>query len=374
LKFLPAFQAFRWLVGDTFRQAWASGVLWAIFAVTAICYLLCLSVSISAPTRLVGAPGGRTEFLHPNAPILWKMDEKGARRAAAVAPLAAAAPTSAAATCYYMYLETHPDPEKVKKAGIQTVGGEMSLAFGGIPVHIGRDARSAVVNLQLILAGGVADALGLLMALVWTAGFMPSFLEPSAVSVLLAKPLPRWALLAGKFFGVIAFVLVNALVFVLGTWFILGLRTAIWEPTYLLCIPILVVHFSIFFSFSTLLAVYTRSPSVCIFGSLAFWFVCWGMNIARHALVVLPEFKNASAPVRWITEAGYWFLPKPADLGIVLFNALAKDEVPLNDTFGVFKLLQDQQLFQPGWSLTASLIFTAVTVVLAAHEFLTTDY
>ena len=40
-------------------------------------------------------------------------------------------------------------------------------------------------------------------ALVWTAGFLPDFLQPSAASVLFAKPVPRWTVLLGKYAGVV---------------------------------------------------------------------------------------------------------------------------------------------------------------------------
>src|SRR5262249_52015854 len=75
----------------------------------------------------------------------------------------------------------------------------------------------------------VADWAGLLLALVWTAGFLPSFLEPASVSVLLAKPVPRWLVLAGKVLGVVAFVGVLAVAFVGATWLALALRTGVWD-------------------------------------------------------------------------------------------------------------------------------------------------
>src|SRR5262249_23044651 len=143
--------------------------------------------------------------------------------------------------------------------------------------------------LQLLLAGGVADAAGLLLALVWTAGFLPTFLEPASASVLLAKPVPRWSLLAGKYLGVLAFVAFQATVFVGGTWLALAARTGIWDATYLLCIPVLLLHFAIFYSVSALIAVCTRSTVACVLGSVLFWFVCWGMNYGRHAALATPE-------------------------------------------------------------------------------------
>ena len=51
--------------------------------------------------------------------------------------------------------------------------------------------------------------------------------------------MPRWSLLAGKFLGVLAFVALQASLFVGGTWLALGLRTGVWDPTYFLCVPIL---------------------------------------------------------------------------------------------------------------------------------------
>ena len=101
--------------------------------------------------------------------------------------------------------------------------GTLSLAFGAVRVAVARDVRAAVHFFQLILAAGVADTLGLLLTLVWTAGFLPGFLAPQAVAVLLAKPVPRWGLLAGKYVGVLAFVLAQAVYFVGGTWLALAL-------------------------------------------------------------------------------------------------------------------------------------------------------
>src|SRR5262249_55036910 len=153
-----------------------------------------------------------------------------------------------------------------------------------VRVAVARDVSSAVHFVQLVLAAGVADTLGLLLTLVWTAGFLPYFLAPQAVSVLLAKPVPRWALLAGKYLGVLAFVLAQAIYFVGGTWLALGLRTGVWDTTYLVCIPLLLLQFAIFFGFSLLLAVCFRSTVICVTGSIAFWAVCWAINFGRHAM------------------------------------------------------------------------------------------
>ena len=56
----------------------------------------------------------------------------------------------------------------------------------------------------------------------------------------------------------LSFVLFHAVIFVGGTWLAIGPATGYWDPAYLLCIPLLLLHFSIFFGFSVLLAVWTR--------------------------------------------------------------------------------------------------------------------
>src|SRR5438105_2280042 len=159
----------RWMFRDTMRQALSSGVFWLILGVTLVCTLFCFSAGIQGDSGPLRRPGELTEFLPRHDPLA-------------------------------------ADPEKASRWAVDIVKGELTLGFGAIRLPLGRDAEEAVHMLQLVLAGGVADALGVLLALLWTAGFLPTFLEPSAATVLFSKPVPRWSLLAGKYLGVLAFV------------------------------------------------------------------------------------------------------------------------------------------------------------------------
>jgi ABC-type transport system involved in multi-copper enzyme maturation permease subunit len=210
-----------------------------------------------------------------------------------------------------------------------------------------------------------------LLTLIWTAGFLPTFLEPGRVAVLLAKPAPRWVLLVGKFVGVLAFVFVQATLFVGGTWLALGLRTGYWDPSYLLCIPMLLFHFATFFSFSLLVAVCTRSTVACVFGSLLFWMMCWGMNFGRLALQTL-ALEGVTPLMETIVEVGYWVLPKPADFGLLLFDALSAHQY-FESMFNVQELLSSGVL-EPDLSVGTSLLSGSVMLGLAAYQFHTTDY
>jgi hypothetical protein len=326
-----------WLVRDTFRQSLAHGVFWILLTVSLVCIALCASVAVEAPASLAGE-GQNADFLPRHDP------DAG-------------------------------DRERAAKSGVTIVEGKMTIGFGTVELPLARDARGAVHFLQLLLACGVADTCGLLLALIWTAGFLPGFLEGRNVAVLLAKPASRWLLAGGKFTGVLAFVLAHALLFVGGTWLALGLKTGIWDTTYLWCVPLLLIHFAVFFSFSMVLAVTSRSTVVCVFGSIVFWLVCWGMNFGRHALLAEtyePGEAKFAGRALTLVEAGYWTLPKPADLGIVLYDSLkAADSFSQN---GAFQTVKEHGDFHPWASLAASLAFMTVLLAAASRQFALLDY
>jgi ABC-type transport system involved in multi-copper enzyme maturation permease subunit len=336
VKFPQSFISTSWLVRDTFRQSLASGIFWILLAVTTLSVMLCASLQVHGPVDLAATPDG-PDFLPRN-------DH-----------------------------DAHDDA-RLHGSGVTVLDGQLTLAWGAIQVPLSRDVRGGVHYLELLLAGGVADTLGLLLTLIWTAGFLPTFLEANSVSVLLAKPLGRWKLLLGKYFGVLTFVLFHASLLVGGTWLVIGLRTGVWDASYLWSIPLLLLHFSVFFSFSLLLAVCTRSTVVCVFGSIVFWCVAWGMNYGRHALVSASELMpqgTFSGALTWLADAGYWILPKPADFGMLLFNTLQADS-----HFG--KVFDTQLLAAHGFSFAlsifSSLLFAMYVLGASVRRFSRLDY
>jgi ABC-type transport system involved in multi-copper enzyme maturation permease subunit len=327
------FASIKQLIWDTFRQAWASGIFGMMLAVTAICVVLCLSLSVSGDAALHGS------------------DEQ---------PL----------------FLPHSTPENIRDAarqeGVDTVTGQMTLAFGAISFPVARERGDSVRFLELLLSGGVAGSFGLLLALVWTAGFLPTFLEANAASVLLAKPVGRWRLLVGKYIGVLTFVGFQVVLFVVLTWLALGLRTNVWDMTYWWCIALLLLQFAALYSFSVLLAVTTRSTVACVFGSLLFWLLAWGINYGSVMTGGMEESQRLFPVALGLTKAAYWISPKPIDAGLILYNALDAHqdfEKPV-----VFKLLESEQTFSPALPLLSSLAIAVVLLALSAYEFNTKDY
>jgi ABC-type transport system involved in multi-copper enzyme maturation permease subunit len=360
------FATLRQLTRDTFRQACACGIFWMMLGGTAVCVLLCLSVGVSGDVALKG--GDEPALFLPPAP------PRAVAPAAAVTfassgPLEAATLTAAGQNAA---VGAATNPDFARHEGVETLGGRMTLAFGAVSFPVARERGDSVRFLELLLAAGVAGTLGIILALVWTAGFLPTFLEPQAASVLLAKPVARWQLFLGKYLGVLTFVAFQATVFVLLTWLALGLRTGVWDTTYWWCIPLLLVQFAVFYSFSALLAVLTRSTVVCVFGAVLFWLVAWGLNYGCVAARGVVETGELPASTLALTEPAYWIAPKPLDAGVILFNAL--DAGQHFSKPAAFRLAESGPGFSVELSVLSSLLITVVLLALSVYEFGAADY
>jgi ABC-type transport system involved in multi-copper enzyme maturation permease subunit len=318
------------MVRDTFRQAVASRLIWALLGLTALCTVFCLGVSVTGE-----APRQR----HPDELPLYL-------------PKAAATPAA-------------------EKEGIRIASGEVSLGFGLFRYPITKSNADAVRLIQVWLGGVLADTAGVLLALLWTAGFLPTFLEPQAATVLLAKPTPRWAVLAGKYLGVVAFVGLQATVFVAATWVGLGAATGVWDAAYWVAVPLLVINFAVFYAFSAFLAVCTRSTVAAVFGTLLVWLLCWAMNYTYHRVGVYEGGGLGPASV-FLIDAGYWLLPKPLDMSGIFFEAIRAEEytAPVPE----LEAAKAAGRFHPELAVLTSLAFAAGVLVVAANEFRKADY
>jgi ABC-type transport system involved in multi-copper enzyme maturation permease subunit len=319
-----AIRTVRWMVRDTFRQSLASKLFWVMLGLTVLCSVFCLGTSVT------DAPPPR----HPDELPFYMPKGQG-------------------------------DPE------IREAQGRVSLGFGLFSFPIAKSKEHSVRQLHIWLAGVLADTVGVLLALLWTAGFLPTFLEPQSVSVLLAKPVPRWSLLLGKYLGVVIFVALHAFLFVAGTWVGLGIGTGVWDGAYLLAVPMLVLNFAVFYSFSTFLAVVSRSTVVAVFGTLVFWVLCWAMNDTRHRLVGFAPPGNTAA-ASTLVEVGYWVLPKPLDMSGVFFDVMGAEaySMPVQE----FEAVKARGQFFPELSILASMLFAGAILAIATYEFRKTDY
>ena len=120
------------------------------------------------------------------------------------------------------------------------------------------------------LLGFILVFLGILV----TASIIPDMLQPGSLHLLLSKPISRTVLLLAKFLGGCAFVLLCVTQLVIGLYLIAGLRLDIWNPRLLLCIPVSMFLFSVFYSVSVLAGLRWRSPILAIGVTVIFGGIC----------------------------------------------------------------------------------------------------
>jgi ABC-type transport system involved in multi-copper enzyme maturation permease subunit len=325
-----AVYALRWLITDTFRQALATRIFWIMLAVSAVFIGFCLSVQVSG--------GVEAALPDPRKP------------------------------------HTHTDLDPGQGPA------QLHLLFGAWKVDTGtRSPEDAVHFVQVVMATMVASYLGFLLVVLWTAGFLPEFLQPSAAMVLFAKPVPRWALLLGKYLGVVALVGFQVGVFFLGTWLALSFKTGIWRYEYLAAIPLLIINFAVIYSFGVLIAVLTRSAVACIFGCILFWVLCWGVNFGHHFACALPALSPGESQMSPLTcffsQLSYWALPKPADMQWILQDALGHGSYFLDITESPgFKQAIAGHAVDKVWSLLSSVVFSILMLGISARHLSNTDY
>ena len=276
---------------------------------------------------------------------------------------------------------------------------EPSLFFGALPLRLlTAPMGEEVYRIEDTLVNNFGGWIGILVGVVITAFFIPNMLRKGTVDLLLVKPIRRPTLLVFKYIGGLSFMFLNTALVVVGIWLVLGLRSGIWAPGFLLSIFILTFFFAILYSVSALAAVLTRSPVVAIMATVVAWAILFGVSTLYGVLDAtrdpkkmadaraaegpedLKELAEAKPPADtrpfpdWLYTTGdvlHYVLPRTGDLN-TLTGRLIKKGVLLQDNPRLEK--QEKTSFTWGESLTVSGIFIAVMLGLACVRFATKDY
>jgi hypothetical protein len=126
-------------------------------------------------------------------------------------------------------------------------------------------------------------SIGLIIAVLVTAPIIPQMFDPSALHLLLSKPISRPVLYLTKFLGGCAFVLVFSTYLFVGLWLIFGIQWGLWEGQLLWCIPVYVFVFAIYYSVAALAGAIWRNTIVAIIATVVFWGICWLVGLAHDS-------------------------------------------------------------------------------------------
>jgi ABC-2 type transport system permease protein len=168
--------------------------------------------------------------------------------------------------------------------------------------------------------GAVATFLytfGMFLAVFASSGLVPSVLEPGRIELLLSKPLSRTHLLLGRFAGNILVVFANSAYLVLGVWTILGLKTGIWSPVFLVAIATTTFIFAVLLSVVVLVGVWLESAAAATMISVAL-------------MIMSPILAQTSMSMRLLSSEWsrnvwrtlYYALPKVYELGKMTLDAI----------------------------------------------------
>ncbi len=171
-----------------------------------------------------------------------------------------------------------------------SAGNSIWIGYGGIklfdPIPVSRDKLRTFID-SFILIAFLKIALGIVgifVAVIVTSNLVPDMFAPGSMALLLSKPVYRSGLLLAKFFGGLCFILINVTYLLVGFYFILGIRMGIWNDGLLLCIPLFLFVFMIFYSVSTLAGLIWKNAIVSIICVGLFWGACLIIGLTYEPL------------------------------------------------------------------------------------------
>jgi len=182
---------------------------------------------------------------------------------------------------------------------------------------------------------------GTFLAIFASSGLISSVLEPGRIGLLLSKPLNRTVLLLGRYAGNLLVVALNHIYLISAIWLILGFKTNIWEPRFLLAIPISLFTFAVLLCVVALVGVLSESAALSVMLAAALMLI--------SAVLAQRDFVIKLLDSEWSRDAWvalYWVIPKIYDLGyamkqIVLYDRQTDWVTPMwtSALFGVAILL-----------------------------------
>jgi ABC-2 type transport system permease protein len=202
--------------------------------------------------------------------------------------------------------------------------------------------------------GGIAVFLytwGMFLAVFASAGLIPSVLEPGRIELLLSKPVSRTHILLGRYLGNVLVVSCNIIYLVLGVWTILGIKTGIWSPMFLVSIATTIFAFSVLLSVVILIGVLFESAALATMVAAALMIMSVVLAQTNTMLRLL-----SSEWSRQIWRTLYYSLPKVYDLGKMTLDAIQ------SQTFGGFMPIWTSALF-------GAVVLTAALLIFARRDF-----
>jgi hypothetical protein len=127
-------------------------------------------------------------------------------------------------------------------------------------------------------------------------------------------------LLLGRYLGNLSVVALNHVYLIGSVWLIIGIKTKIWEPRFLLAIPISIFIFAVLLCVVVLIGVISESAALSVMLAVAVMLI--STILAQYGNVVKLLSSEWS---RQLWMAFYWIVPKVYDLGVAMKQLILYD-------------------------------------------------
>ena len=202
--------------------------------------------------------------------------------------------------------------------------------------------------------GGIATFLytwGMFLAVFASAGLIPSVMEPGRIELLVSKPVSRSHILLGRYAGNVLVVSCNVAFLVLGIWTILGFKTGIWSPLFLISIATTIFIFAVLLAVVVLVGVLFDSAALSTMVTVALMIIS---PILAQTGMMMRLLSSEWSRAIWRTL--YYSLPKVYDLGKITLDAIQ------SRTF---------ESFMPIWTsaLFGAVVLSAALLIFSRRDF-----
>jgi ABC-type transport system involved in multi-copper enzyme maturation permease subunit len=270
------------------------------------------------------------------------------------------------------------EPEYKFEVRLKNIAGargwphEIRVFFGASGAIRGVPLGTALYIVEDGIINGIGAAVTLILSVVITAFFIPNMLRKGSIDLLISKPIGRVQLLVYKYIGGLTFIFLLSSFTIGGVWVVMALRSGLWDPRFLLVIPVLTFTFAILYAVSTVVAVYTRSAIAAILVTLVFMFLMYAIGQAKSFFDANKVMNQVELP-DWsytLVDGLNNVLPRYKDLDKLTTKLIVDSTMPTGDA-------RAQAIFTefPSWggAVGVSLVFITAMLSLASLRLVKRD-
>jgi ABC-type transport system involved in multi-copper enzyme maturation permease subunit len=179
-----------------------------------------------------------------------------------------------------------------------------------------QDMTKMVTNVHAVISN-LLYGFGMLLAILASAGLIPTIFEPGRIELLLSKPVSRTHILMGRYLGNLLVIAANIFYPVIAVWLIFGIKTGVWTPGFLYSSLLTVFMFAVYLSIIVLIGVQWESAVVSTMVTFAVVVISVILSFRSNLEKLL-----SSEWSRDVVRGLYYILPKAVDVGKMMSDVI----------------------------------------------------